>query len=189
MRRHRVDQAAIQRVLRFEKERDRRPKEMPHSNKGYDIESYLPDGHLDRFIEVKGLSGAWTEFGVAVSCDQFRKALKEGTAFWLYVVEFALEPTRARVYAIQDPADLVDEYWFDNGWRDLTKERGVSAIGATLNKGSIVLVDGARRGTVTSIRRLGVLMHLGIDFDDNTRDHVVYSQRRVQVLQEAETQL
>jgi hypothetical protein len=164
---------------------------MSHSNKGYDIESYLPNGDLDRFIEVKGLSGAWTEFGVAVSCDQFRKALKEGPAFWLYVVEFALEPARARVYAIQAPADLVDEYWFDNGWRDLSRERGVSAIGAALNKGTIVLVDGARRGTVTSIRKLGVLMQLDIDFDDNTRDQVVYSQRRVQVLQaaaEAETQ-
>jgi hypothetical protein len=60
-----------------------------------------------------------------------------------------------------------------------------------LNKGTIVLVDGARRGTVTSIRKLGVLMQLDIDFDDNTRDQVVYSQRRVQVLQaaaEAETQ-
>jgi sacsin len=191
MRRQRVDQAAIQRVLKFERERDRHPKEMSHSNKGYDIESYLPNGDLDRFIEVKGLSGPWTEFGVAVSCDQFRKALKEGPAFWLYVVEFALEPARARVYAIQAPADLVDEYWFDNGWRDLSRERGVSAIGAALNKGTIVLVDGARRGTVTSIRKLGVLMQLDIDFEDNTRDQVVYSQRRVQVLQaaaEAETQ-
>ena len=188
MRRHRVDQAAIKRVLQFERERDRHPKEMSHSNKGYDIESYLPDGALDRFIEVKGLSGPWTDFGVAVSCDQFRKALKEGTAFWLYVVEFALRAYSCpRVYAIQDPSWIwVDEYWFDNGWRDLSRERGVSAIAAALNKGSIVLVDGARRGTVTSIRRLGALMHLDIDFDDNTRDHVVYSQRRVQVLQRAQ---
>jgi hypothetical protein len=122
-------------VLQFERERDRRPKEMPHSNEGYDVESYLPDGNLDRFIEVKGLSGVWSEFGVAVSRDQFRKASKEGRSFWLYVVEFALEPNRARVYPIQDPADLVDEYWFDGGWRDLAKEPGGPAIAAALNKG------------------------------------------------------
>jgi len=46
-RRQRVDQAAVKRVMQFEVERGRQPKEMPYENEGYDIESYLPNGHLD----------------------------------------------------------------------------------------------------------------------------------------------
>lgn len=182
-RRRRVDQAAIHRVLLFEKERGRNPREMPHSNEGYDVESYLPDGQLDRVIEVKGLSGPWADLGVAVSREQFRKAYKEGKVFWLYVVEFALEPNRTRVYAIEGPADLVDEYWFDGGWRALSTERDGPAMEPELNAGSTILLDGVRRATVTNIHRLGVLMRLDIEFEDKTRDQVVYSPRRVQLLQ------
>ena len=160
-------------------------------NEGYDIESYLPDGHLDRFIEVKGSSGTWADFGVALSREQFRKASREGSAFWLYVVEFALEPDRSRVYAIQSPAESVDEYWFDGGWRDLAKERGAPIIEAALKAGSAILLDDSRRGTVKDIRKRGVLMLLDIEFEDTCREQVVYSPRRVKVLQslpEEETQ-
>lgn len=185
-RRRRVDQAAVQRVLQFERERDRRPREMPHSNEGYDIESFAGSGKLERLIEVKGLSGAWTDYGVPMSRSQFRKALKEGPTCWLYVVEFALEPNRARVYAISDPAELVDEYWFDGGWRELAKERGGPGVDAAIKKGSLVLIDGGRRGTIKNIHKHGVLMHLDVEFEDHSRDRFVYSPRRVQILPDEE---
>lgn len=181
-RRRRVDQAAVQRALQFERERDRRPKEMPHTNKGYDIESFSGGGKLERLIEVKGLSGAWTDYGVPISRSQFRKALKEGPVFWLYVVEFALEPGRARVFAIPDPAELVDEYWFDGGWRELAKERGGPGMDAAIKRGSLVLIDGSRRGTIKNIHKHGVLMHLDVEFEDHSRHRFVYSPRRVQIL-------
>jgi hypothetical protein len=146
------------------------------------IESYLSDGRLDRFIEVKGLSGSWTDLGVAVSREQYRKAYKEGKEFWLYVVEFALEPSRASVHAIQDPAELVDEYWFDGGWRALSTERSEPATGMDPSNGSLILLDGERRATVTNIQRFGVLMRLEIEFDDKTKDQVVYNPTRIQVL-------
>ena len=183
-RRQRVDQAAVKRVMQFEVERGRQPKEMPHENEGYDIESYLPDGPLDRFIEVKGSSGTWADFGVALSRSQFRKASKEGNSFWLYVVEFALEPSRARVYAIQSPAESVDEYWFDGGWRDVAKERGAPFDRGRLKDRLGNYLDGARLGTIKGIRKRGALMLLDIQFEDNSTDHVVYSPRRVRVLQE-----
>lgn len=181
-RRRRVDQAAIRRVLLFEAERGRNPKEMPHSNQGYDIESYLPNEQLDRVIEVKGLSGPWSDFGVAVSREQYRKAYKESKAFWLYVVEFALEPNRARIHAIQDPAELVDEYWFDGGWRALSTERSGPTDEAIPRIGSLILLDAERRAKVTKIQRFGALMRLDIEFGDQTKDQVVYSPRRIRVL-------
>jgi hypothetical protein len=185
-RRRRVDQAAVQRVLQFERDRGRRPKEMPHANEGYDIESFSGGSKLERLIEVKGLSGAWTDYGVPISRSQFRKALKEGPTFWLYVVEFALEPNRARIYAIQDPAELVDEFWFDGGWREFAKERGGPGVDATIKKGSLVLIDGGRRGTIKNIHKHGVLMHLDVEFEDHSRDRFVYSPRRVQILPDEE---
>lgn len=186
--RRRVDQAAVQRALQFERDQGRDPKEMPHSNEGYDIESFVPGGQLERYIEVKGISGAWTDFGVPVSRLQFQKAQKEKSAFWLYVVEFALEPSRARIYAIQSPAELVDEYWFDGGWRDYSTERGGAGLIVAPKKGSVVVVDGARRGTITDIHKKGVLMHLDVEFEDAARQSIVYNPRRVQVLPEEESE-
>jgi hypothetical protein len=118
-----------------------------------------------------------------VSRKEFGKASKEGKGFWLYVVEFALEPDRARVYAIQNPAEAVDEYWFDIGWRDLAKERGAPTIEAALEVGSAILLDDARLGTVKDIRKRGVLRVLEIQFEDNCCEQVVYSPRRIRILQ------
>ncbi|WP_306215137.1 helicase-related protein, partial [Actinoplanes sp. RD1] len=48
-----VDRRAIAAVMAAERSLGREPFEMPHNNKGYDIRSLTPDGHLV-FIEVKG---------------------------------------------------------------------------------------------------------------------------------------
>lgn len=184
--RRRVDQAAVQRVLQYERDCGRNPTEMEHSNEGYDIESFLADGKLGRYIEVKGISGAWSEFGVPVSRKQFQKGQKETSAFWLYVVEFALEPNRAQIYAIQNPTDLIDEYWFDGGWREYATERGGGGMGSAPTKGSKVVVDGSRRGTVANVHTRGRLMHLDIDFDGAERQSLVYNPRRIQVVREEE---
>lgn len=182
--RRRVDQAAVQRALRYERDQGRSPTEMPHANEGYDIESRIPGGQLARYIEVKGVSGAWSDFGVPVSRSQFRKAMNEHASFWLYVVEFALEPDRARVYAIQNPAELVDEYWFDAGWRDFSTERSGSGLNVAPTKGATVLIDGKRRGKVANIHQRGLLLHLDIELEGAARESVVYSPRRVQIVGE-----
>ena len=56
----RVERAAVDAVLAAEQRLGRTAVEMPHNNKGYDIESKDPEGHL-WFIEVKGrVEGAET---------------------------------------------------------------------------------------------------------------------------------
>jgi hypothetical protein len=187
-RRRRVDQAAVKRVIGYERERGRLANEMDHGNEGYDIESMGPDGEIERYIEVKGLSGAWTEFGVSVSRAQHRKAIREGQGFWLYVVEFALEPDRSRVFAIQDPAELIDQYWFDDGWKLLSREKDGPGTGARPRKGASVVVDGTKPGRIKGIRSHGALQHLQIEFDNGQIESVVYSPRRVSVVDDVEAE-
>ena len=58
-----TDRRAIAAVLAAERALGRDPREMPHNNPGYDIESRRPDGHLV-YIEVKGRIEGAEEFWV-----------------------------------------------------------------------------------------------------------------------------
>ena len=58
-----TDRRAVAAVLAAERALGRHPREMPHNNPGYDIESRCPDGHLV-FIEVKGRIEGAAEFWV-----------------------------------------------------------------------------------------------------------------------------
>ena len=58
-----TDRRAIAAVLAAERALGREPREMPHNNPGYDIESRRPDGHLV-YIEVKGRIEGAEEFWV-----------------------------------------------------------------------------------------------------------------------------
>jgi superfamily II DNA or RNA helicase len=49
----RVERAAVDAVMAAERRLGREPREMPHNNPGYDVESRRPDGTL-LFVEVKG---------------------------------------------------------------------------------------------------------------------------------------
>ena len=62
----RTDKLAVAAVLEAERRLGRFPIEMPHNNKGYDIESRGVDGRL-LFIEVKGRVAGATDFTVTAS--------------------------------------------------------------------------------------------------------------------------
>jgi hypothetical protein len=130
-----VDAAGIKEVLSFERKQGREPEEMDHANPGYDVRSFYNDGELARWIEVKSTAGAWDIKGVALSPTQFRFAQREGAEqCWLYVVEFALDPDRRRVWPIQDPAERVTDFMFDDGWKGLADPPGGSpgdSLGST----------------------------------------------------------
>jgi len=83
--RDRIDRLAIAAVLAAERALGREPKEMDHSNPGYDIESRDPrkPGHL-RFIEVKGKAEGKTT--VTVSVTQIRCALNKPDDWILAIV-------------------------------------------------------------------------------------------------------
>ena len=110
-----VDEAGVRRVLEYETKCGRTPKEMPHNNPGYDIESRDASGKVVRYIEVKSFSGQWNHAYAVLSRLQFEKATRLGDAFWLYVVERA-EADNFRIHRIQSPALKANHFMFDDGW-------------------------------------------------------------------------
>lgn len=120
-KRESVDRKGISAVLEYEKKHGRFPLEMHSKNPGYDIKSFsdADEKQLERYIEVKALSGHWGEMGVDVKKEQFDKARKEGEIFWLYVVEYA--DSDPKIHLIRNPARRVTNYFFDSGWKALSR--------------------------------------------------------------------
>ena len=116
--RNEVDEAGIQHVEKYEKQQGRSPKIMPHHHPGYDIESKDKRGDVVRYIEVKSLSDQWLIGNAVLSKKQFEKAAELGEKYWLYVVETAQEEN-AQLYCIQNPANRVDQFVFDDRWMAL----------------------------------------------------------------------
>ena len=115
-----LDRAGVAKVMEFESQQGRTPEEMPHTNPGYDLESYSPDGELVRFIEVKSVGGEWGDTGAALTDTQFAKAQAEGDRYWLYIVERAQQDDY-RIYCVQDPARRVGQFFYDGGWKVLAE--------------------------------------------------------------------
>ena len=83
--RERIDKLAMAAVMEAERTLGREPKEMPHENPGYDIESRDPKDNRLLFIEVKGkVTGATT---VTVSKTQIFTAFNKPDDFILVIVE------------------------------------------------------------------------------------------------------
>lgn len=116
-----VEQAAVNRAVNFEQENGREPQVMPPKNEGYDIQSLDDDGEL-RYIEVKGLNGAWSRANpVLMTAAEHRFGRSKGEAYWLYVIEHTGNPELTNLYAIQDPVNTIDRYAFDYGWQQFAQ--------------------------------------------------------------------
>jgi hypothetical protein len=113
-----VAEHGVERVMQYEREQGRVPKDMDKiqvHHPGYDIESKNSDGTI-RYIEVKSLSGVWDSQNPAeVTKFEFETAKKFGEAYWLYVVEL-VELEDFCIHTIQNPATRVEYYLFDHGW-------------------------------------------------------------------------
>jgi hypothetical protein len=120
-RRSALAEFGIAKAVALEQSCQRQPEVKPHHHKGYDIESRDAAGEIIRYIEVKSLSGLWDTRGVGVTYPEFEKAQQLGQQFWLYVVERADQPD-ARIYQIQDPARKVDQFMYDDGWKDAAEQ-------------------------------------------------------------------
>lgn len=118
--RENINRAGVDRVLAWETQAGRYPTEMSHTHPGYDIESRNEAGEVVRYIEVKSRTGVWDQQGVTLSDTQFHEAQKRGEAYWLYTVENA-DQDDAHIFRIQDPANHVEYFCFDNGWGDLSE--------------------------------------------------------------------
>jgi len=120
-----IANAGVAKVVAYETEAKRNPKEMPPQHPGYDIESHNASGEVERFIEVKSISGYWGTEGVGLTSPEFFKACELGDRYWLYVVERADQPD-ARIYCIQNPARKVDQFLYDDGWQQAATENSTT---------------------------------------------------------------
>ncbi|MBU2601807.1 MAG: DUF3883 domain-containing protein [Actinobacteria bacterium] len=116
-RRKLIDELAIQAVLVAERAFGRDPREMPHSNPGYDIESVDPSTGRTLFIEVKGKAkGSPT---VTISKTQILTGLNKPDDFILAIVEVDGEEAAAPWYVerpfINQPDFAVTSVNYDLG--------------------------------------------------------------------------
>jgi len=99
-----IGRAAAQWAIEMDAKVGRIVESMSHENEGFDLLHRLADGEIE-YIEVKGSKGPWTENGVSVSPSQIRYASKYMDKFWLYVVEYALDPERRKLWRIKIHSD------------------------------------------------------------------------------------
>jgi hypothetical protein len=113
-----IDQAGVNLVMRFEEKQNRHAKQLPHDHEGYDIESTGKDGV--RYIEVKSIGGEWDKGRPAsLTPAQLITAKRLQDSYWLYVVEYALDARKAKIYVIQNPYKHISQFLFDDGWRSI----------------------------------------------------------------------
>lgn len=110
----RISKAAVSIVKKEEELEGFTPVEKDHNNPGYDIHSTR--GNEERFIEVKGTDGPWTEYGVSLSPTQVHFAKINKEKCWFYIVEHATGPN-PKLYKIQNPFEKITHFRFDNGWK------------------------------------------------------------------------
>lgn len=134
-RREKVNRSGMDKVLAYEVSQQRHPREMPPLHPGYDVESDNDQGHVERYIEVKSLSGDWEGLHAGMTDTQFEKNQEIGNRFWLYVVERADQPDY-RIWRIQNPAGQVTNFMYDDGWKGMAEEDETPAEVATEQTGN-----------------------------------------------------
>lgn len=179
-----VDAAAVERVEQFEGSQERIPTVMPHFNKGYDVESRCEeDGEPERYIEIKGLGGAWNEFGVKLTPAQIRFGSEKGDSHWLYIVEFALDSERSVIHMIQNPVKKITDYRFDAGWKQLSAESTSVQLKDPEVDCRVQIADEGH-GTITKVLRRGELMRLTIKLNDGRELKRNYPSKDIKVVEE-----
>lgn len=160
-----IESAAIEFVLAEERRLGRVARDLnadSQHSRGHDVLSHLPDGTDERYIEVKGVAGAWGQRGVMVTPAQFECALQNGDKAWLYVIEHAL--SAPKLHRIQDFARRVWRFGFDEGWGGVAesaseKKQRIDAdvLPAPAPGMRVVLTDG-QRGVVEEVKNAGRLL-------------------------------
>ncbi|MBO6538004.1 MAG: DUF3883 domain-containing protein [Rhizobiaceae bacterium] len=168
-----IDAAAIAAALKYEEQRGWTPEEQPHGNPGYDILSTSPQGKR-RLIEVKGLEADWTERGVKLSHVQYNMAENHPEEYWFYVVENARDLDRQRVNAISNPFSKVEEYWFDNNWRDLRDEYA-NSLDLNIIIGAKIKHKIWETGTIVAVERKGIITYVNVDFGLQGKKYIPYN--------------
>jgi len=107
-----LEEKAVQMILQHEPGLQRMPANTP----GFDLVEPGPNGEPVRWVEVKAMTSDLHSRPVGLSRVQFECARDQGDHYWLYVVEHADCPEKARTVRIQDPAGKARTFTFDHGW-------------------------------------------------------------------------
>lgn len=112
-----IEEKAIEMIITLEPKLRR----TPDGNPGFDLYEVDNEGNRIRWVEVKSMTGSLDDRPVGLSHTQFDYARERGVAYWLYVVEHATDPAKARLLKIQDPAAQARTFTFDRGWRHIAQ--------------------------------------------------------------------
>ncbi|MFM5700578.1 MULTISPECIES: sacsin N-terminal ATP-binding-like domain-containing protein [Aeromonas] len=112
-----IEGSAIDLIVGLEPEL-RRTQE---GNPGFDLFETDRSGRQIRWVEVKSMTGSLEDRPVGLSHTQFNYAREKGDAFWLYVVEYTTDPTKARLLKIQNPVAHARTFTFDHGWCEIAR--------------------------------------------------------------------
>ena len=115
--RMKVEDQAISLIIALEPQL----KRTPDGNPGFDLFELNSGGQPVRWIEVKSMTSSLEHRPVGISRAQFDCARAKGDAYWLYVVERATDPGKARVLRIQNPIAHVRTFTFDQGWSQIAQ--------------------------------------------------------------------
>ena len=96
-------------------------KQTPAGNAGFDLIEADANDEPERWIEVKAMKESLEDRPVGISSAQFEFARQHGEQFWLYVVEYANDPDRARIVKIRDPVGKAGTFTFDKGWSSVAE--------------------------------------------------------------------
>lgn len=178
-----VEVVARNAVCAYEKARGRIPVQMQQTHPGYDIVSQNPLTGEERIIEVKGVNGEWNKTGVGLSRLQFSNAQDLGDKYWLYVVEFALDPQFLRVHPLQSPATQVTAFMFDGKWREAVTEESADPAVAFI-AGRKVKHQSFGVGYIESMDLRGNTRVMSIEFENLGRRTVSLNLQVMEVIED-----
>jgi hypothetical protein len=175
-----IAKAAVDFVLELERGEGREAVEMPFTNEGFDIRRGSEGA--EEYIEVKGLSGAWGAEGIVLTPPELRMAERQREHFWLYVVEYAMEPSQRRLYKIQDPFGKTNQFRFDSGWKGV-----VTGAAQVIDpaQGRRISIEGLGAGTILTVTEAGVLRRLSIRLDSGEELTRTYDPTKMSVSEPA----
>jgi hypothetical protein len=113
-----LEEKAIVFILAHEPNLQRTAKQNP----GFDLFEADADDQPTKWVEVKAMTGDLHGRPVGLSRTQFDCAGEHREAFWLYVVEHAGDPTKARIVRIRDPFGKARTFTFDHGWLSVAED-------------------------------------------------------------------
>ena len=107
-----LEEEAIKLICSVEPELQRTPP----NNPGFDLIKRNDTGESVKWVEVKAMKEDLHQRPVGISHTQFEYAQQHREGYWLYIVEFAEIPEKARILRIQNPAGKAQTFTFDRGW-------------------------------------------------------------------------